>query len=197
MWSMSTRIAWTCVRSLGPERQPRGDHREEVTLHEVAARVVDERPGHREQLPFMPVDDLSERLDDPQRPHPRILEHRPGRVPETETTDDDIERITGQEGQGETGQLDLRHREQARHEVLLAQDHLVHVDLQRGLQPSPHADLPHGGRAPVELLEVPAHLRAASTAAPYRPHPPGARRVGRAGAASSIVRRSTTGPARR
>jgi hypothetical protein len=52
--------------------------------------------------------------------------------------------------------LDLGDGEPARHEELVSELHLVHVDLDRGFQPSSQADDPHGGLAPGEFLEASA-----------------------------------------
>ena len=104
----------------------------------------------------MPVDHLGQRLDHRQRTHPGILQHRPGGVPQSEAADHHVEAVAGKFGQGEAGEFDLRHREQTRHEELVTELDLVHVDLQGRIQPPSQAHRPHGGFPPVKLLETPA-----------------------------------------
>ena len=72
-----------------------------------------------------------ERLDDDQRPHPRVLERAPGGVAEAESADDDVEPVLARLGQPEPGEVDLGDGEQARHEELVAELDLVDVDVPR------------------------------------------------------------------
>jgi peptide subunit release factor RF-3 len=113
--------------------------------------------GQRKPLVLVPFDDLAQRLDDVQRTHPRVLQHGSRRVAQPEPANHDVQLATGQLGEAEPGQLHLRACEQARHEELVAQLHLVHVDLQRRLQPSPQAQLTHRGRSRVDQLETCTH----------------------------------------
>lgn len=75
----------------------------------------------------MPVDHLGQGVDHDQRTHPRVVQRRPGRVPETEPAHGDVERALGQFRQTEAGQLDLALGEEARHQVFVAELDLVHV----------------------------------------------------------------------
>src|SRR3546814_9191667 len=102
----------------------------------------------------MPLDHLAKGLDHVQRPDPLVLQGGTSGVAEAQPTDHHVELAAGHLGQPEPGQSDLGHREDARHEVLVAEDHLVDVDLQRGLEPASHADVTHRRGAPADLLEA-------------------------------------------
>jgi hypothetical protein len=113
--------------------------------------------GVREQLPLVPRDDGTQRLDDRDGSDPLVLEGGDGGVAETEAADDDVEMLSADRREPEPGQLDLGNGEEARHEELLAELHLVDVDEEGRLEPAPQADLPQRGLLPVDLLETPAH----------------------------------------
>jgi hypothetical protein len=66
-------------------------------------------------------------------------------------------RRVGQRRQPETGEGHLGGGEQARHEELVPELDLEHVDPERGLDPASQADLAHGGARPGELLEPCGH----------------------------------------
>jgi len=55
------------------------------------------------------------------------------------------------------GEFDFGHREQARHEEVLAEFHFIHLDVEHGVQSSPQGDGPHRGLLPGEFLEACAH----------------------------------------
>src|SRR3546814_884815 len=114
----------------------------------------------------MPLDHLAKGLDHVQRPDPLVLQGGTSGVAEAQPTDHHVELAAGHLGQPEPGQSDLGHREDARHEVRVTEDHLVDVDLQRGLEPASHADVTHRRGAPVDLLEAGAH-GSCLIAAPY------------------------------
>ena len=130
---------------------------EEVALDEHASRVVREPCGVREQTSPVPADDLGQRVDDAQGPHPVVLEGGERRAAQTQATDHDVEVAAVVSGETKPGQLRLGDGEQARHEELLTEPHLVDVHVQRRLTPTPQDQFAHAGRRDVELFDAPGH----------------------------------------
>jgi hypothetical protein len=141
---MSTRIAENCrpgAAGSGPD--PCGQ-REEVALHEPDPRVGRQTDRVGEQVPLVPADHLSQRLDDDQRTYACIRERGTRGVAEAEPAHEHLQLGPGDRGQSEVRQLDLGDREQARHQELVAELHLVDVDLERRLESPAQADRPMG-----------------------------------------------------
>ena len=126
-------------------------------VDQPAPSVVHELARDGDEAALVPVDDRFERFDDVDRTHPGISEHLGGGVAEAETAHDDIEGAVVGLGEGEGGQGSLGRREQARHEELVAELHLEHVDVEHWLAPPSEADVAHRGRPLLEDLEVDAH----------------------------------------
>jgi hypothetical protein len=142
----------------GVRRRPAGtDGGEEVGGDERAARVVHERAGQRQQAALVPRDDGRQCLDDVHGAHPLVLQRGGRRAPEPQAADDDVEPVARQRRQPQPGQLDLGHGEQARHQVLVAEQHLVHLDAGDGLAAPSQRDLAERGGLEVQLLEAPRH----------------------------------------
>jgi hypothetical protein len=106
---------------------------------------------------LVPADHRREGLDDGQRAHPWLLERGHRGVAESQPADDDVQLRTGARGQPQPRQLDLGDREQARHEELLTELDLVHVDLEGALEAAAQDELAHLGVLPVQLLEASDH----------------------------------------
>ncbi len=141
-------------RRAAVERRARADRREEVGRDEAGPGVAGQRPRAREQAALVPADDRGQCLDDRQRGDPVVLEGGECRAPQPEPADEHVEAGARVRGQAEPGELDLGDREEARHEVLLAQPHLEHVHVEHRLAAPPQRDLAHRRRLPVELLEA-------------------------------------------
>ena len=155
------------VRRTGCESLVARDDREEVAVNQMTPDIVRELGSEREEVILVPSDHLGEGFDDIERPDAAILEHGARGVSEPESTDEHIDgsvnRSVNRSGvgphltQAEPRQRDLRRREQARHQELVAQLHLVDVDQERRLQAAAQHDLPHRRRTPIKLLEPDAH----------------------------------------
>ena len=153
---MSTQDRVTACGHVGRERRLRRDRAKKSASHEPAARVAGElarRAGSSSRsCQEMTV---AERLDDLQRAHPRVGERRPRGAAEAEPADHDVEVVARQLRPARaSASAILGDGEQARHEELLAEPHLVDVDVERRVAPPAQADLAHRRRLPVELLEA-------------------------------------------
>jgi hypothetical protein len=111
--------------------------------------------GSREQSALVPVDYGVERVDHPDRAHARVGERRGGGARETEAADDDVEGLVRQLREGEVRELFLRDREGARHQVLLAEEHLEDVVTEHGIEPSAQTNVAARRAVEVELFEAP------------------------------------------
>src|SRR5260370_32380078 len=112
-------------------------------------------------------------------------------VAEPQSAEDDVEVGTDRLGEAEARERLLGHGKQARHQELVAELYLVHVDIQGRLDPPAQTDDPHAGLGPVEFLEACTH-----DAPPTRPQyrsPRAARQVN----PTDGQRNSTTVDARR
>ena len=78
----------------------------------------------------MPADHGGERLDHDHPLDAGVGEGSRGGVPESQPTHEHVDAVGGAPGQPETGEFDLSGGEQARHQELLAQLHLVDIDAQ-------------------------------------------------------------------
>ena len=85
------------------------------------------RRADRDQPALVPLDHLAERLDHEQRAHARVLQHGLRGVAEPEPADHHVEAGPRQLRQREPGDLDLGHREQARHQEVVVELDLVDV----------------------------------------------------------------------
>ncbi len=131
---------------------------EEIALHQAGTRIGRERRGFGQQPELVPLENLAERFDHDQGPHPRFVEYGARRVAEPESADDDVEAGAGDTREPKASQLHLGHGEEAGHQELVTQLHFVDVDAQRGLAPSPQAHRSHGGFVPGEFLEPRGHV---------------------------------------
>ena len=86
-----------------------------------------------------------------------VLQHGGGRVAEPEPAHHDVEIAAGESGQSQPGQRDLRSREQARHQEVLAELDLEDVDAEPQLAPAPQAERADRRFPVVQLLEQRAH----------------------------------------
>lgn len=105
----------------------------------------------------MPVDDFGERVDHRQCPQPWIVQDGLGGVTESESADGYVQLGVRQFGQGEFRERDLAGGEEAGHEELVAELHLVHVLPRDRVAAPTQTDLADGRRLPVDLLEAQAH----------------------------------------
>ena len=139
---------------VGVEAVP-GRHREEVAVHEPGARVLGQLGTAGHQIRTVPTDHLVQCVDDEHLADPVVRDDGAGRPPEPQPADHDVEVVGDRREHGEPqrGQGHLGRGEEAGHEVLLAQPHLVHLDAERRLDPPAQRDLPHGGLGPGQLLD--------------------------------------------
>src|SRR4030067_1077999 len=105
----------------------------------------------------MPSDDLAQSFDDVKGAHPGVSQDGVCGVAKAEPSDHDVEIWSRDAGERELGQCDLGRGEEARHEELIAELHLVDVDLQTWFESTSQTNLAQGCRAPVELLEAGTH----------------------------------------
>jgi hypothetical protein len=68
--------------------------------------------------------------------HAGVVQHGPGGVAETETAHSHVQGRIRSGLETEPRELDLRRGEETRHEELVTQLDLVHVDTQEGISPS-------------------------------------------------------------
>ena len=185
---MSTSTAWTRSGASGPNRPARGDHGEEVALHERAARVVGELRGSRQQpLSCQPMTGAS--ASTTAASAPAVHQRGPRGVAQPEPADDDVELVAGEAASpsrassiSATGnRLDMRYS---------SPSFTSYTSTCEGqLEPPAQADLAHRGVLPVQLLERlligrPPAPRALRTLRRHWPHrrPPPAPGGGRFGA---------------
>jgi hypothetical protein len=105
----------------------------------------------------MPVDHRLQELDHGQRGHARILQHRARGVAQAQATDHHVQACTLQRRQTQSGQRLFRDGERAGHQELVAELDLVHLALERQLQPVAQADRPDRRGAVSEFLEQRMH----------------------------------------
>ena len=132
--------------------------REEVVLDEHRARVVDQLGRDRQQLApcqSMTAGSVSTTVSVATR---GSCERGHRRVAEPEAADEHVQLVAVDDAETAPRELLLGDREQARHQVLVAELHLVHVDVEHRLVPSPQRQLPHRGGLEIELLEPGAHV---------------------------------------
>src|SRR4051812_32894936 len=132
-------------------------HREEVASLQANPWIRRQFGGVGKQQTLMPADDFLERFHHHERMNAGILERRLCGVAEPQSPDDDVELGIGGLSQPEARERYLSHREQARHQELVAELDLVHVDLEHRLDSPAQADDPHAGLRPVENLEACTH----------------------------------------
>ena len=140
------------------ETGPSVAHRHEVAEHEPAPRVGRQHGPGRHQCPLVPVDHGAERLHDDQRPYPAVLQHSQRGIAEPESAHRHVEVGASQVRQREPGHLDLGHREQTRHQIVVVELDLVHLGVEDRIVTAAQADGPDRRRLPVEFLEAGIHL---------------------------------------
>ena len=145
------------VEQHGVDVESRRGQREEVVVHQLAARIAGERCPEWHEVAFVPVDDGRQRFDHAQRSHAWVVECGPGGVAEPQPADDDIERRVGGRCQTECRHRLLAVGDQAGHQPVLADLDLEHVDLERRFETATQADLADLGRLSIEFLEKTTH----------------------------------------
>ena len=103
-------------------------HREEIAMDQPAARIRRQVRPKRQQAALVPFDHLGQRIDHDERSHPRIFQHRLRGVTKPEPANDHIEVRSLQRRQSQPRQRNLRGREQARHQKLVAEFYFIDVD---------------------------------------------------------------------
>lgn len=116
----------TAVRFCRVEGPALADTGEEVTVDEPAPRVTDQARPQRYEAALVPVDHFAEGVDHDQGTYPGVVEHRPCGAAEAEAADGHVQPGVRQRREAEAGECDLGRREEAGHEVLVAEFHLVH-----------------------------------------------------------------------
>ena len=130
---------------------------EEVGLSQRHPRVVDQPGGCGDQPATVPVDHGFDQLDHVEPGDPTVGQRGACGETQPQAADDHREVITGCCGQSEPGQLFFDDREQAGHQELVAQFHLVDVHVHHGVASTPQADLTDRRLRPVQFLEPLGH----------------------------------------
>ena len=124
---------------------------------ERASRVGRESGANGHEPAHVPVDHGLKEFDNAQLAHARILERAGGRVAKAKAANNDIEAVADQAGEPDARQRDLRGREHARHQELVAELDLKNVDACRRVNAPPEAHVTDGSGGEGELLESLAH----------------------------------------
>ena len=130
---------------------------EEIAQHQPAAGFAAEAFAQRNKTGLVPFDDRGERVDHLHRSHAWIGERLAGRIAEAQTADEDAQIRSAGRGEAADRQFGFADREQAGHQVLVAEDHLHHVRIDGGDPAAAQDERPHGCGAIVQLLEQTPH----------------------------------------
>jgi hypothetical protein len=130
---------------------------EEVVQDQSRPGVPGEHSRDGQKASLVPVDHGRQGVDNGERAHPGVGQGSHRGIAEPEPADEHIQAIPLGRLESEGRQFLLRHREQAGHEKILAELHLVHLDAENRFEAAAKAQVPHGGGLPVQLFESHAH----------------------------------------
>ena len=140
--------------------------REEIAVDEAAAGIRHQPGAQRHQATLMPLDDRLQVVDDDQGAHGIQFQRRAGGVAQPQTADHHVQpgfsgEVPRRRRQPEPRQRLLHLGEEAAHQVGVAEDDLVHLEVVEGQDAAAAEDqLAERGLAVVEFLEAGRRMHA-------------------------------------